>query len=81
MSREPVPCIYPGCDDPITVEGEVVHQPALTKHTICNSCRRRYSKLLFWIVGDYDVIKRSMPSPSRRPGDGSAADIDQLPGQ
>lgn len=68
---EQAPCIYPGCDDPYEIDGLMVHIPALTKNTICGPCRTRYSKLLFWIIGDYDQIKRSMPSPARRPGDGS----------
>lgn len=59
-------CVYPGCDD-----GTVEHEPRLTRHGICQDCRRRYGKLLGWLLEDYVTIKWTMPRPSARPGDGS----------
>lgn len=66
--RVQAPCVYPGCDD--GTEGDE-RTPRLTRNVICNSCRRRYGKVLGWLVMDYVVIKSAMPSPTKRPGDGS----------
>lgn len=60
------PCIYPRCDD-----GSEHHEPILTFHTVCDSCRKQYAKVLHWLVMDYVTIKTSMASPMRRPKDGS----------
>lgn len=64
--RKQEPCVYPGCDD-----GHEDHDPRLTYNVVCNSCRRRYGKLLDWLLEDYVTIKAGMPRPAQRPGDGS----------
>lgn len=65
------PCVYPGCDEPFEVDGQIMHEPRLTFNTICRGCRRRYWKLLGWLLEDYVTIKYGMPRPAQRPGDGS----------
>lgn len=60
------PCVYPRCDD-----GTEEHEPRLTFNVVCNPCRKRFGKVLDWLREDYVVIKTGLPSPARRPGDGS----------
>lgn len=60
------PCVYPRCDD-----GTTEHEPILTVHVVCDSCRKQYAKVLHWLVMDYVTIKSSMASPVRRAKDGS----------
>jgi hypothetical protein len=57
---EQAPCVYPGCDDG-TAGDE--HTPRLTINVICNSCRRRYAKVLRWLLLDYVVLKVNLPAP------------------
>jgi hypothetical protein len=52
------PCLYPGCDD-----GH--DQPELTSDCVCSACRRRYRRLLDWIVEDYATVKTALPAPTR----------------
>lgn len=52
------PCRYPDCAD---VDGN----PKMTERGICDSCRRRYRRLLFeWIPEDY-LSLLSLPAPVR----------------
>lgn len=66
MNRKLEPCIYPRCDD-----GSEAHEPRFTYDTVCNSCRKRYGKLLGFVLMDYVTLKSSLGSPIRRPSDGS----------
>lgn len=54
------PCAYPGCDD--GTEGDE-SSPRLTMHVICGPCRKRYAKVLHWLVLDFVTIKANMPAP------------------
>lgn len=59
MTRRLVaPCVYPRCDDG---HGD----PELTGDGICDSCRRRYRRLLGWLAEDYVAVKTMMPAPVR----------------
>lgn len=50
------PCVFPRCRD---TEGN----PRLTEDTICESCRRRYLRVLDWLAEDYETIAATMPQP------------------
>lgn len=54
------PCVYPNCDDGSDPEDLT---PRLTKHVICGPCRKRYAKVLHWLVVDYVTLKSSLPQP------------------
>ncbi len=58
------PCQYPRCRD---ADGN----PRLTQATFCDSCQRRYRKLLDWIVLDYTLLRHDLPAPVRLEADGS----------
>ena len=50
------PCVYPQCRD-------LAGDPRLTRDTICESCRRRYRRLLDWVVLDWVEVAATMPAP------------------
>lgn len=60
------PCVYPGCRD---TDGN----PTLTRHVICDPCRRRYRRLLDRIALDYTTIRATMPQPTPEASDTTRA--------
>lgn len=60
------PCIYPRCDDGTPCEPGEPPTPVLTQHRVCGACRKRFAKLLGWIVMDYVTIRGSLGAPRGR---------------
>lgn len=58
--RVQAPCVYPNCDDGTDLEQ---HTPRLTNLVICGHCRKRYAKVLHWLVVDYVTLKSWLPQP------------------
>jgi Zn ribbon nucleic-acid-binding protein len=53
------PCVYPKCGAP---NGD----PELTSDGVCQSCQRRFTRLLGWLVMDWVNIHATLPTPARR---------------